>query len=63
MMGNHIEVKDLPPLMTIKQAELTGAASGPQLRLMCRNKTLKAVKVGTDWRINRDHFKHVFGLE
>lgn len=55
-------VMGLPLLITIRQAEATGAASGRQLRRMCERGELKAAKVGTDWRIARDPFLRRFAL-
>lgn len=52
----------LPPLLTIEQAQSTGAASGRMLRKMCANGDLRATKVGTNWRIARDPFLRRFGL-
>jgi hypothetical protein len=61
-LPTDVLVTQLPPLMTIGQAEATGAACGRQLRKMCANGELKATKVGTDWRIARDPFFRHFGL-
>ena len=55
-------VKLLPPLITIRQAEETGAASARTLRRMCGRGDLKATKIGSDWRIARDPFLRYFGL-
>ena len=55
-------IASLPPLITIKQAESTGAASGRTLRKMCQRGELRATKVGTDWRIARDPFLRRFAL-
>lgn len=52
----------LPPMITIRQAEGTGVASGRMLRKMCANGDIKATKVGSDWRIARDPFFLQFGL-
>ncbi|MDO4539036.1 MAG: helix-turn-helix domain-containing protein [Coriobacteriales bacterium] len=49
-------VAKLPPLLTINQAAKTGAASARMLRKMCANNQIKAIKVGSDWRIYRDEF-------
>ncbi len=55
-------VATLPPLITIRQAEATGAGSGRKLRKMCESGELKATKIGTDWRIARDPFLRRFAL-
>lgn len=52
----------LPPLLTIRQAEGTGAASARTLRRMCMRGELRATKIGSDWRIARDPFLRRFGL-
>lgn len=58
----YLEPQELPPLITVKQAEATGAGSARKLRELCESGTLKAKKLGTDWRINRDFFLSYFGL-
>jgi hypothetical protein len=55
-------VGNLPPLITIRQAEETGAASARTLRRMCTKGDLRATKAGADWRIARDPFLRRFGL-
>lgn len=55
-------VRLLPPLLTIRQAEETGAASARTLCRMCVRGDLKATKIGSDWRIARDPFLRNFGL-
>ena len=55
--------EDFPILMTIRQAESTGVACARKVRMMCASGEIRAVKVGTDWRINRDAFFEHFGLE
>lgn len=70
MQNEHIDyslptevwAKKLPPLITVKQAEATGAASGRTLRRMCANGELRAAKLGNDWRIARDPFLRRFAL-
>lgn len=58
----HLEPHELPPLITVKQASATGAGSDRMIRLLCESGTLKAKKLGTVWRINRDFFLSYFGL-
>ncbi|MEE1159355.1 MAG: excisionase family DNA-binding protein [Atopobiaceae bacterium] len=52
----------LPPMLTIRQAAGTGAASDRMLRKMCAEGEIKATKVGNEWRIMRDPFLRQFML-
>ena len=56
------DVSELPLLLTVAQAEATGAASARKIRAMCASGELKATKIGSDWRIGRDSFLKFFGL-
>lgn len=60
--GPITSIDNLPLLLTVAQAEATGAASGRKIRQMCLDGELKATKVGSDWRIGRDTFLQHFGL-
>lgn len=52
----------MPPLMTPKQSgDLMGVSTRTVARL-CESGKLKAVKVGTQWRINRDALLEFAGL-
>lgn len=59
---NVTSIETLKPLITVDEAVSLGVASGGQIRRMCRNGQIKATKVGTDWRINRDALLKQFGL-
>lgn len=52
----------LPPMLTVRQAAGTGVASARMLRKMCADGDIRAMKVGSDWRIARDPFFRQFGL-
>ena len=60
--GPITSIDSLPLLLTVAQAEATGAASGRKIRQMCADGELKATKIGSDWRIGRDAFLRHFGL-
>ena len=56
------EISQLPLLLSVPVMAATGAASSPQLRKMCREGTLPATKVGTDWRVSKGVFCEFFNL-
>lgn len=46
---------DMPPLMTIRQAaRILGNMPERTVRLLCEAGTIYAVKIGRQWRVNRD---------
>lgn len=46
---------EMPPLMTIGQAgRILGNMSERTVRLLCEAGTIYAVKIGRQWRVNRD---------
>lgn len=52
-----------PKLLTPKQAAELGNVSAFTIRKLCREGKLKALQIGTVWRINRDALIHYLGLE
>lgn len=50
------------PLIKIPTAAKLINASEAKVRAMCRSGEIKAVKVGTDWRINTTAFLAQFGI-
>ena len=53
----------LKPLEPIKKVvEVTGVCSERQLRRMCENGTVKATKLGSQWRVNTVSLLRQFGL-
>ena len=57
-----VEISTLKPLITVGEAVALGIGSHSQIRRMCQKGHIKATKVGTDWRINRDALLEQFGL-
>lgn len=53
----------LPALLSILQAAELAGVSGRTITRLCDNGTIKAVKVGNLWRINRDALLVFLGLE
>lgn len=52
----------LGPLIKVGTAAALLDASARKVRDMCANGEIKAVKVGTDWRINTAAFLSQFGI-
>lgn len=53
---------DLGPLIKTETAAALLDASSRKVRSMCATGEIKAVKVGTDWRINTAAFLAQFGI-
>lgn len=52
----------LPPMLDTKQAGYALGVSTRTITRMCEQEKIKAVKVNTLWRINRDALLEQFGL-
>ena len=52
----------LPPLITTETAAQFVAASRRKITDMCKRGEIKAVKLGSDWRINTAAFLEQFGI-
>lgn len=60
----HQSFKDThPPMLSVKQAEDVLNVSGRTITRMCEQGKIKAVKVNSLWRINRDALLAYAGLE
>lgn len=57
-----IDPRRLPPLISTGQGSALGIASEREMRRMCQNGTIKAIRVGRHWRIHRDALLEQFGL-
>ena len=53
---------DLALLIDANQAARIASTSAKFIRDRCKDGTIKAVKIGRVWRINRDEFLKQFGL-
>lgn len=65
-MKRKVQVNDRPtlgPLIKVGTAAALLDASGRKIRSMCASGEIKAVKVGSDWRINTAAFLEQFGIE
>lgn len=54
--------RHLPPLISTEQGKALGIASQREMRRMCQNGTIKAIRIGRHWRIYRDALLEQFGL-
>lgn len=54
--------RDLPIMLKSKEAAGLLSVCDKQIRDMCAEGTIHAVKVGAVWRIPRDEFLRQFGL-
>lgn len=72
-MGNHSahcssiptdvgDLKSLPLLLNIEVASSIPQISDRQMRKWCEDGTVKAVKMGRVWRVNRDSLLEFCGL-
>lgn len=52
----------LPVMLTTEQVSGILNVSAKHVRDMCREQTIRAVRVGATWRIPRDPFLEMFGL-
>jgi excisionase family DNA binding protein len=59
---NTINLDTLPPAIPVATAANMLAVHAATIRNMCRKGSIKAVKVGTDWRINTAAFRAQFGI-
>ena len=55
-------IPTLPPLLTISQIVTMGVCSDREVRKMCADGQVKAIKVGKNWRIYRDSLLRHIGL-
>lgn len=73
IMGNHSahrssiptdmgDLKSLPLLLNIETASSIPQISDRQMRKWCEDGTVKAVKMGRVWRVNRDSLLAFCGL-
>lgn len=62
MQGVSTIPNDLALLIDANQAAGIANTSAKFIRDRCKDGTIKAVKVGRVWRINRDEFLKQFGL-
>ena len=54
---------DMPPLMTIRQAaRILGDMPERTVRLLCEKGTVYAVKIGRQWRVNRDDLYRLYRI-
>ena len=58
----NVEIRDLPQLMTARQAASVLSVSERQIARMCEHEKLPAAKVGRAWRINRDALAARYGI-
>lgn len=59
---DRAEVSALPVLLTREQAARVAGVSDMTMWRMCKSGKVKAVKVGAQWRINRDALLEQVGL-
>ena len=56
------DLKSLPVLLNIETASNIPHISDRQMRKWCEDGTIKAVKMGRVWRVNRDSLREFCGL-
>lgn len=60
--AGNIDTTTLPPLIPTTIAAALLSVTPHMVRNMCHSGKIKAVKVGSDWRINTREFLAQFGI-